>query len=219
MIKGVPAKLYLEPNAQLRFYRTRTVFSKLDHSHAYQQGSWRMTQNVLSLAINIHKGLYQVNRLLFSPIDVPTYHGRCFTRYPRSMRLYRWYPSIWSNCWRTCEESRGSPGATRRERGAVKTRQVFFHAIIHWILILGFQILAAGLQPTASNVDAIQKAPAPTDVSQLKSFLGLINYYGKFLPNLSSVLSPLYRLLQKDSQWTWDNEQQQSFDHIKSLLT
>lgn len=42
---------------------------------------------------------------------------------------------------------------------------------------------------------AIAEAPAPQDVSQLRSFLGMVNYYSKFLPNLSSTLSPLYRLL------------------------
>ena len=53
---------------------------------------------------------------------------------------------------------------------------------------LGYIISAKGLQPTTKKVEAVQKAPAPTDVSQLKSFVGLINYYGKFLPDLSHVL-------------------------------
>ena len=65
---------------------------------------------------------------------------------------------------------------------------------------------------------AIWRAPIPTDVSQLKSFLGLINYYGKFLPNLSTVLFPLYSLLQKETKWTWNDIQQKSFDKVKSLL-
>ena len=56
------------------------------------------------------------------------------------------------------------------------------------------------------------------DVSQLKSFLGLINYYGKFLPNLSTVLFPLYSLLQEQTKWTWNDVQQKSFDKVKSLL-
>ena len=77
-------------------------------------------------------------------------------------------------------------------------RQMFFHAAICGIL--GFRISEAGLQPTAEKTDAIRRAPTPTDVSQLKSFLGLINYYGKFLPNLSTVLFPLYSLLLKETK-------------------
>ena len=52
---------------------------------------------------------------------------------------------------------------------------------------LGFRISAAGLQPTNEKVRAIQNTPAPEEVSQLKSFLGLVNYYGKLLPDLSPV--------------------------------
>lgn len=47
------------------------------------------------------------------------------------------------------------------------------------------EVCLQGLQPTDKKVEAIRTAPAPTDLSQLKSFLGLINYYSKFLPNLS----------------------------------
>ena len=57
---------------------------------------------------------------------------------------------------------------------------------------LGHRISAQGLQPTQENIQAIHSAPAPTNVGQLKSYLGLLNYYCKSLPNLSSTLAPLY---------------------------
>lgn len=60
---------------------------------------------------------------------------------------------------------------------------------------LGFKISAEGLQPTAEKIKAVQDAPPPKDISQFKAFLGLVNYYGKFLPDLSSVLAPMYRRL------------------------
>ena len=84
---------------------------------------------------------------------------------------------------------------------------------------LGHQITAQGLQPTDEKVQAIKKAPAPTSVSQLKSFLGLINYYGKFLPNLSSILAPIYRLLQKHTTWTWGPQQEKAFQDAKASIT
>ena len=84
---------------------------------------------------------------------------------------------------------------------------------------LGHKVSAAGLQPTDAKVKAIKEAPAPMNVSQLKSFLGLVNYYGKFLPNLSSVLSPLYRLLQSSTKWSWGAEQATAFQKVKSMLT
>ena len=53
----------------------------------------------------------------------------------------------------------------------------------------------------------------------MKSFLGLLNYYGKFIPRLSTLLAPLHRLLQKKSTWTWGPEQQGAFDRVKGILT
>ena len=70
---------------------------------------------------------------------------------------------------------------------------------------LGHRILAQGLQPLASKVGAITDAPTPTDVSQLKLFLGMLNYYGRFLPDLATLLAPLYELLQSTRQWSWED--------------
>ena len=52
----------------------------------------------------------------------------------------------------------------------------------------------------------------------LRSFLGLVNYYGKFLPNLASVASPLYNLLQKNAPWVWGSTQKRAFREVKRLL-
>ncbi len=58
--------------------------------------------------------------------------------------------------------------------------------------------------------------PYPTNVTELKSFLGLLTYYGKFLPNLSTKL---YRLLRQDTPWKWTAEQDKAFCESKKLLT
>ena len=83
---------------------------------------------------------------------------------------------------------------------------------------LGHQISEKGLQPTTQKLRAIVEAPAPNNVSQLKSFLGMINYYSKFLPNLSTQLAPLYSLLQKKTIWSWGKAQQQAFEKAKQQL-
>jgi len=64
----------------------------------------------------------------------------------------------------------------------------------------------------AQKLKAIVEAPAPHNISQLKSFLGRINYYSKFLPNLSTQLAPLYSVLQKNATWKWGKGQQQAFE-------
>ena len=106
----------------------------------------------------------------------------------------------------------------RLEEAGVRLMRDKYFFILPSVEYLGFRISEAGLQPTVEKADVIWKAPTPTDVPQLKSFLRLINYYGKFLPNLSTVLFLLYSLLQKETKWTWNDVQQKLFDKVKSLL-
>ena len=64
---------------------------------------------------------------------------------------------------------------------------------------------------------AVQKMPPPTDVCSLKSFLGSVQFYAKFLPaNLSTIAEPLYQLTRKDIPWKWEKEQQQIFRPLKA---
>ena len=57
---------------------------------------------------------------------------------------------------------------------------------------LGHKIDAEGLHPLPDKLQAVKEAPTQRNVSELKSYLGLLMYYGKFLPNLSTRLEPLY---------------------------
>ena len=84
---------------------------------------------------------------------------------------------------------------------------------------LGHKITKDGLQPSESKVEAVTKAPFPQNVTELKDFLGLINYYGKFLLNLSITLAPLHKLLAKGAQWKCGNQQQQAFEIVKTQLS
>ena len=60
--------------------------------------------------------------------------------------------------------------------------------------------------------------PSPKNVTQLKSYLGLLSYYGRFLPNLSNVLFPLYRLLRKQTPWKWSITEEETFQNSNKLL-
>ena len=69
------------------------------------------------------------------------------------------------------------------------------HHRIH--VFCGHEIDANGLHKTQEKIEAVVNAPRPENVSQVLSFLGLVNYYNRFLPNAASVLYPLHVLLQK----------------------
>lgn len=86
------------------------------------------------------------------------------------------------------------------------------------ITYVGFVIDKYGLHPDPNKVKAIVDAAAPTDVSQLRSFLGLVNYYSKFMPNISTTLAPLYELLKKGVVWNWARKCEKAFEAIKKII-
>ena len=63
---------------------------------------------------------------------------------------------------------------------------------------LGFRVDAERLHMTTSKVEAVLNLPQPTDVQQLQSFLGLVHYYGYFIPDLATITHSLNELLQKN---------------------
>ena len=85
--------------------------------------------------------------------------------------------------------------------------------------ILGHLIDEHGLHPTPTKVKTILEVCAPHNVSELRYFLGLLNYYRKFLPNLSYEICHIYYLLQNSTPWKWGSEQEKSFKRAKDLLS
>ena len=63
------------------------------------------------------------------------------------------------------------------------------------------------------------EALAPRNVKELQSFIGTINYYGKYIKNFASIGEALFKLLRKDTEWLWGKEQNKSFKTIKEKLS
>ena len=83
---------------------------------------------------------------------------------------------------------------------------------------MGYRIDANGIHPTDDKLKAIKDAPAPKYVLQLKSYLGLLNFYRKSIPKAATLLEPLNKLLRSHEKWRWDKEQQVAFENSKSTL-
>ena len=87
------------------------------------------------------------------------------------------------------------------------------------VTYLGHCIDKNGIHPTKDKVEAIRNAPAPTNVSELRSFLGMIAYYQKFLENYSTLVHPLNQLLKKGMIWSWTDKCQSVFEELKEKLS
>ena len=76
-------------------------------------------------------------------------------------------------------------------------------------------MVAMGL---ATTVTAVQDYPVPSDVKSLRSFLGLVSYYRRFVPNFAIVANPLFALTRKDAPYEWSEACQNAFQHLKDTL-
>lgn len=70
----------------------------------------------------------------------------------------------------------------------------------------------------SSKLKAIIEAPVPTNQKELQSFIGLANYYNRYIRNFSTVFEPLFRLLRKDVKFVWGKDQQKCFNLVKKLF-
>ncbi|XP_065204117.1 uncharacterized protein K02A2.6-like [Planococcus citri] len=87
------------------------------------------------------------------------------------------------------------------------------------IVFLGYIIDARGMRPVPTKVNAIKLMPAPTNISELRSFLGSINQFNAFVPNLLPNCNNLHCLLEKNVPWKWTKTENDTFEHLKTLIT
>ena len=195
-------------------------FSKLDLAHAYQQipleeGSKKYT------TLNTHKGLFQYNRLPFGISSAPAIFQRTMENILRGMdHVVVFIDDILVTGRNEAEHLKNlNEVLSRLERAGMRLKKRKCAFLLDSVEYLGHVVSAKGLEPSKKKIQAIIDAPVPQDVSQLKSFLGLVNYYGKFLANLSSTLAPLYQLLQKKTSWHWGKSQEEAFSRAKQQIT
>ncbi|KAL0194996.1 hypothetical protein M9458_008568, partial [Cirrhinus mrigala] len=86
---------------------------------------------------------------------------------------------------------------------------------------LGYQVGRGLIKPQTRKVEAIQAAPRPSTKTQVRAFLGLAGYYRCFIPNFSSIASPLTDLTRKGQpeKVVWSTEAEEAFQRVKKALT
>lgn len=87
------------------------------------------------------------------------------------------------------------------------------------VVFLGQRVGKHGIQVDPRKVSAIRDMKIPTDVKELRRFMGMVNHMGKYIPQLASISKPLRDLLSEKSTWLWDVAQQEAFEKIKDALS
>ncbi|XP_041039358.1 uncharacterized mitochondrial protein AtMg00860-like [Carcharodon carcharias] len=84
---------------------------------------------------------------------------------------------------------------------------------------LGHVINETNLSTSPRKVEAVANAPEHKNVKELLSFLGLVNYYGKFISSLATKAASLNNLLKKNAKWDWSRASQESVKELKQEFT
>lgn len=87
------------------------------------------------------------------------------------------------------------------------------------VAFLGHVIGGGQIRMTQDKVRAILEWDQPTGVKELRSFLGLANYYRRFIGGYSAVAAPLTDMLRKDRAWLWDERSRRAFENLKQAIS
>ena len=93
------------------------------------------------------------------------------------------------------------------------------HFMVEQGIVLGHVASSRRIELDKAKVDTIQSLPYPTSVREVRSFLGHAGFYRRFIKDFSKIALPLYKLLQKDVAFEFDEACKKAFDKLKELLT
>jgi hypothetical protein len=197
-------------------------FTSLDLASGYWQVGLDEESSPKSAFVT-HCGLYEFTRMPFGMCNAPATFQRLMEVVLADL--------LWKECFAYIDDILVS---TRDFRGHLKTLQEVFNRIRKAglrlkakkcqflktsVSYLGHLVTREGIQPDPAKTDKVVNYPLPTNVNEVRSFLGLASYYRRFVPGFSQIATPLHCLLKKDAEFYWSVECQQAFEQLKSKLS
>ncbi|XP_053698732.1 uncharacterized protein K02A2.6-like [Sabethes cyaneus] len=196
------------------------VFSIVDMSESYLQLEVDEATSKL-LAINTHRGIFKVNRLAPGVKAAPGAFQQVVDAMLAGLQHTSGYlddiivggrneEEHWENLKALFERLQEFGFTIRLEKCSFGSRQIEY---------LGHLMDQHGVRPDPAKVAAIRQMPPPVDVSGVRAFLGAVNYYGKFVPNMRALRFPLDELLKAGTKFKWTSACQSVFDKFKEILS
>ncbi|XP_058828320.1 uncharacterized protein K02A2.6-like [Topomyia yanbarensis] len=194
-------------------------FTKIDLTQAYLQLEVEEGDREV-LTLNTHKGLYQPTRLMYGIASAPAIWQRLMeqvlngipgvTVFLDDIRITG--PNDQIHLQRLEEVLKRLSSYNMR----INLEKCHFFA--NEIEYCGYLINKTGIHKVKRKITAIQNMPVPENKDQIRSFVGLVNYYGRFFPNLSSTLYPLNSLLKNDVRFVWSKQCEEAFNRVKQEM-
>ena len=195
-------------------------YTKLDLKNAYQQLTLD-EESQKFVTINTHRGLYRYTHLPFGIASSPAVFQRTMDVILQGLDQVA---CIQDDILLTGKDdaehlSNLARVLTRLQEYGLRLKLSKCKFMQRTVTYMGYKLSADGISPTEEKVEAIKSAPTPENATQVRAFLGLLNYHGKFIPNLSTIVHPLNQLLQKDKEFQWTAACDQAFRLAKESLT
>ncbi|XP_056009319.1 uncharacterized protein K02A2.6-like [Ostrea edulis] len=184
-------------------------FTKLDLKNAYLQMTMR-EQDRPYLTINTHCGLFQYQRLKFGIASAPAIWQRAMDTVLQGLEGVHCNMDDMIITRRTAEEHLENLEQVLKQlnRYGLKANVAKSEVMKDKIEFCGHVLDAESLHKTSKKIEDVLNAPEPKNVSELRAFLGLVNYYGRFMENLATHSAPLYNLLKDNSRFIWSEHMQ-----------
>ncbi len=195
-------------------------FSKIDLANAYLQMEIAEEDKQYT-TINTSKGLFAYNRLPFGIASAPAQFQRAMEQVLQNCPGTQVYfdDIIITGKDDTEHMENVERVLSRLQASGIRLKKEKCEFLKPSMSYLGHVIDKDGLHTDKVKVKAIVDSPAPKDKAELRSLLGLINYYGRFIRNCSSLLHPLNRLLRNDVKWQWDVDCERSLTKVKNIVS
>ena len=166
--------------------------------------------------------LYEFNQLPFGLCNAPATFSRLMDRTLAGLawNICLYYLDdiiVFSATWAEhIERLRAVFDRLRRANLKLGARKC--HLAAREVSFLGYKVTPEGLEPEPRLMEAISKLPPPINVAEVRSFLGLVGYYRRFVKKFSDKAAPLNALLRKDQVWKWTQECQYAFETLKGEI-
>ena len=172
------------------------------------------------LVINTHKGLFCYNRLPFEVASAPSIFQKIMDQILDGLDGAVCYLDDIIVTGKNYREHLNnlSEVLSRIQEYGFRTNKDKYMFLQDHVEYLGFIVNKHGVHTSLLKTKAINEMPTAENISQLRSFLGMVNHYAKFIPKLTDNLAPFYSLLKKDNSWRWNSSCEQAFKSIKQVL-
>lgn len=194
-------------------------FSRLDVKEAFHQVELKEESRHITTFIS-HMGLFRYKRLMYGIVIAPEIFQRIMEQ-------------ILSRCKHTVNfiDDVLVFGSTEEEHDR-ELKLVLSILNEHGILLnqekclfkvtsldfLGHTVSSDGIKPSDNKVEALQRFRTPITAEEVRSFLGLVTYVGRFLPNLATITAPLRELTRSGVKFSWSKDQAESFAKLKEMI-